>query len=256
MPVLFIGHGSPMNALETNAFTKMLGQMAAKIQMPKVILVVSAHWMTQGTWVLGMDKPKTIHDFHGFPQELFNVRYPAPGSPETASLISSAVTDLAIHQDLEKWGFDHGTWSVLRHMYPIAQVPVVQLSLDMTKAPEYHFKIGQQLAKLRDQGVLIIGSGNLVHNLRKIDWNPQAPPREWALESDLWFKQSLEARDFRALNTDYHQSLAGQLSIPTMDHFLPLPYILGASDSEDELRFEFEEIHHASISMRTFGFWA
>ncbi len=255
MPVLFIGHGSPMNALEDNSFTKMLGQLAAKIQKPKAILMVSAHWMTEGTWVLGMDKPKTIHDFYGFPKELSDIQYPALGSPETAGLIQRTVIDPKVNTDLEMWGLDHGTWSVLRHMYPKAEVPVIQMSLYMARTPEYHLKIGQQLSKLRDQGILIIGSGNLVHNLRKIDWNTYAKPHSWAIESDMWFKYSLEARNFSALTNDFHKTEAGKLSIPTMDHFLPLHYILGASDSKDELIFEFEEIHNASIAMRTFGFW-
>lgn len=256
MPVLFIGHGSPMNAIEDNAFTKMLAQLAAKIQKPKAILVVSAHWMTEGTWVLGMDKPRTIHDFYGFPQALFDIQYPALGSPETADFIQRTVHDPKINNDLEMWGLDHGAWSVLRHMYPKADVPVVQLSLNMAKSPEYHFHVGQQLSTLRDQGILIIGSGNLVHNLGRIDWNTYAKPHDWAVECDAWFKETLEARDFSALINDYHQTEAGRLSIPTMDHFLPLHYVLGASDSTDDLRFEFQEIHNASISMRTFGFWS
>lgn len=255
MPVLFIGHGSPMNALENNSFTKMLRTLSAKIHKPKAILVISAHWMSEGTWVLGMDKPKTIHDFYGFPQELFDIQYPAPGSPETATLIESTVTDPKINNDLEMWGFDHGTWSVLRHMYPKADIPVLQMSLYMARSPDYHFQIGQQLSKLRDQGVLIVGSGNLVHNLRKIDWDTYAKPHDWAIETDQWFKKKLESRDFNSMIKEYHATEAGKLSIPTMDHFLPLHYILGASDSKDQLRFEFEELHNASISMRTFGFW-
>lgn len=255
LPVLFIGHGSPMNAIESNDYTQMLNILAAKIAKPKAILMVSAHWMTEGTWVLGMDKPKTIHDFYGFPQELFDVQYPAPGSPQTAALVQNAVHNPRINLDTEMWGLDHGAWSVLRHMYPQADVPVVQLSLYMARAPEYHYKIGEQLKSLRDQGVLIIGSGNLVHNLRKLDWNTHAPPYPWAVECDQWFKEKLEARDFQALTYDYHKTEAGRLSIPTMDHFLPLHYILGASDATDTLTFEFEEIHNASIAMRTFGFW-
>ena len=255
MPVLFAGHGSPMNALENNAYTKMLGRLAAQIQKPKAILMVSAHWMTEGTWVLGMNKPKTIHDFYGFPQELFDIQYPAVGSPETAHLIQAAVSEPKINTDLDMWGLDHGTWSVLRHMYPKADVPVVQLSLYMARSPEYHIKIGEQLSKLREQGILIIGSGNLVHNLGKIDWDTYAKPHDWAIESDSWFKKTLMARDFSALTYDFHKTAAGKLSIPTMDHFLPLHYILGASDSKDELIFEFEEIHNAAIAMRTFGFW-
>lgn len=255
MPVLFVGHGSPMNALENNSFTQMLGALAGKIQKPKAILMVSAHWMSEGTWVLGTDRPKTIHDFYGFPKALFDIQYPAPGSPELARLVQATVTDPRVNNDLEMWGFDHGAWSVLRHMYSEADVPTIQMSLYMARPPEYHFSIGRQLAKLRDQGVLIIGSGNLVHNLRQMDWNTHAKPHDWAVEYDAWLKTRLEARDFDALIKDYHKSEAGKLSVPTMDHFLPLHYILGAADSTDELRFEFEELHNAAISMRTFGFW-
>ena len=255
MPVLFVGHGSPMNALENNSFTKMLEKLAGKIQKPKAILMISAHWMTEGTWVLGMDKPKTIHDFYGFPQALFDIQYPASGSPEVAKLIQGAVVNPQINNDLEMWGFDHGGWSVLRHMYPKADVPVIQLSLYMARSPEYHFQIGQQLEKLRDQGVLIIGSGNLVHNLQRLDWDTHAKPHDWAVEYDAWLKLKIENRDFEALLKHYHSTEAGKLSIPTMDHFLPVHYILGAANAKDELHFEFEEIHNASISMRTFGFW-
>ena len=255
MPVVFVGHGSPMNALEKNSYTQMLAQLAGKVQKPAAILMISAHWMSEGTWVLGIEKPKTIHDFYGFPKELFEIQYPAVGSPETAKLITHTVIDPKINIDLEMWGFDHGTWSVLRHMYPNANIPVVQLSLYMARAPEYHFKIGQQLSKLRDQGLLIMASGNLVHNLRQIDWNTYAKPHDWAVEFDSWLKAKLEARDFQSLTNDYHKTESGKLSIPTMDHYLPLHYILGAADSQDELQFEFEEIHNAAISMRTFGFW-
>jgi 4,5-DOPA dioxygenase extradiol len=256
MPVLFVGHGSPMNAIENNSYTKMLKALGEKIPRPKAILVISAHWMTKGTWVLGMDKPKTIHDFHGFPKELYDVQYPAPGKPQVAQELSQIITQPKIGIDQNGWGLDHGTWSVLRHMYPLADVPVLQLSLDLSQPPEYHFHIGQQLAKLRDEGVLILGSGNLVHNLHLIDWNTYAKPFAWASEYDLWLKDKLMGRDFSSLKKDFLSSEAGRLSNPTVDHFLPVHYILGASDSKDELKFEFEEIHHASISMRTFGFWA
>ena len=255
LPVLFIGHGSPMNAIETNDFTKMLSSLAAKIERPKAVLMLSAHWMTEGTWVLGMNQPKTIHDFYGFPQPLFDIQYPAPGSPLIARQVQTTVSEPKVNIDLEMWGFDHGAWLVLRHMYPLADVPVVQMSLDMARPPEHHFHIGQQLSKLRDQGILVVGSGNLVHNLQRMDWNTHAEPRDWALECDQWFKTKLESRDFLALTKDFHKTDAGKLSIPTMEHFLPLHYVLGASNKTDELRFEFEEIHNASISMRTFGLW-
>lgn len=255
LPVLFIGHGSPMNAIETNNFSRMLNNLGQKIPTPKSILMVSAHWESEGTWVLGMDKPKTIHDFYGFPQELFDIQYPAPGSSETAKIIQNTIIDPKIHNDLNRWGFDHGSWSVLRHLYPLPNIPVTQISIDMSRPTEYHFKIGQQLSQLRNQGVLIIGSGNLVHNLGRINWDTYAKAHEWAIEFDQWTEKKLEERDFTALNNDFHKTEAGKLSVPTMDHYLPLQYILGASDSKDELHFEFEEIQNASISMRTFGFW-
>lgn len=255
LPILFIGHGSPMNAIANNSFTKMLNRLAAKFNKPKAILVVSAHWMTQGTWVLGMEQPKTIHDFYGFPQELFDVDYPAPGSLQLAQQINQIIKDPGIQIDTHEWGLDHGTWSVLKHLYPNADTPVLQLSLDMSRSGEYHFDLGQQLSKLRDQGVLIVASGNLVHNLKLLNWNMQAQPFEWAVEYDLWLKSKLESRDFKALTNNFISTHAAKLSVPTLDHFLPLHYILGAVDKNDELKFEFEEIHHGSISMRTFGFW-
>ena len=256
MPVLFIGHGSPMNAIAQNDYTEMLNHLSAKIKKPKAIVMISAHWMTEGTWVLGMDHPKTIHDFYGFPQKLFDVQYGAPGSLETAQLVQNAVTQQKVNIDLEQWGFDHGTWTVLRHMYPAADIPVVQLSLDRARDPEYHFKIGQELSKLRDAGILIVGSGNIVHNLQRLEWDANAKPYDWATKFDEWIQQKLEARDFDAILKDYHKTEAGKLSVPTMEHYLPMHYILGAAHAKDELRFEFTEIQNASIAMRTFGFWA
>lgn len=256
MPVLFIGHGSPMNALANDKYTKTLFKLGKKIPLPKAILVISAHWMTQGTWVTEMEKPKTIYDFSGFPEELYKVRYPAPGSPEFAKVIRETVKDPKIHGDSKDWGLDHGTWSVLKHMYPDANIPVLQLSLDLTKTPEYHFKIGQELAKLREMGVLILGSGNLVHNLRAIRWEPDPMPFEWASEFDEWIKNRLEARDFDALMNRFSDTQAGKLSVPTLDHYYPLHYILGSSNAQDELNFEFEEIQNGSISMRCLSFSA
>ena len=252
MPVLFIGHGSPMNAVDDNPFTRTLKSIADKLPPPRAILMVSAHWMTEGTWVTGMAKPRTIHDFGGFPQKLFDVRYPAAGSPETAQAVQAIVREPNVRNDLEMWGLDHGTWSVLKHMYPNADVPVVQLSLDLSRPPEFHFKLGQQLAKLRAEGVLIAGSGNLVHNLRVIDWKTHAPALPWAIEYDAWLKERLTQGDYSAVMNDFHKTEAGKLSVPTLDHYYPLHYVLGAAGAGDELRFEFEEIHNASIAMRTF----
>lgn len=251
MPVLFIGHGSPMNAIDTNEFTRTLTTLGKNLPKPKAILVVSAHWMTEGSWVTEMATPKTIHDFHGFPQALFDIRYPAPGSPETAKLIQEMTSQPKIHGDHEMWGLDHGTWSVLRHMYPEANTPVLQLSLNMSQPPEYHFNLGKQLAKLRDKGVLILGSGNLVHNLRQIRWEPDAKPYDWAVEYDEWLKNKLLGRDFHAVLNDFHSTTAGRLSVPSLDHYLPLHYILGAATDRDELKFEYEELQNGSISMRS-----
>lgn len=252
MPVLFIGHGSPMNAIEINNYTKTLNALGKNLPKPKAILMVSAHWMTEGTYITEMQNPKTIHDFYGFPQKLFDVQYPAPGSPEIAKLVQETVLDPKVHGDKEMWGLDHGTWSVLRHMYPDADIPVMQLSIYMAQPPEYHVKLGQQLSKLRDQGVLILGSGNLVHNLRQIKWEPNAQPFDWAIEFDQWLKEKLVDRDFKAVQNDFHKTKAGKLSVPTLDHYLPLHYILGAADSRDELKFEYEEMQNGSISMRSF----
>lgn len=254
MPVLFIGHGSPMNAIETNAYTKTLSQLGRRLPKPQAILVVSAHWMTEGTFVTEMAKPKTIHDFYGFPQELFDVQYPAPGSPEIARVIRETIIDPQVHGDREMWGLDHGTWSVLRHLYPAADIPVLQLSIYMSQPPEYHVKIGKQLSKLRERGVLILGSGNLVHNLRQIRWEPNAQPFDWAVEFDEWLKKRIIDRDFQAVQNDYHTTRAGQLSVPSMDHYFPVHYVLGATDEKDQLTFEYEEMQNGSISMRSFSF--
>lgn len=253
MPVLFIGHGSPMNAIDSNLYTQTLNALAPKIPKPRAILVISAHWMTEGTWITEMSQPKTIHDFYGFPQALFDVQYPAPGSPDVAKLVQQTILEPKIHGDTEKWGLDHGTWSVLRHMYPDAHIPVLQLSLNMKQPIEYHIRLGHELTKLRDKGILIIGSGNLVHNLRTIRWEPEAQPYDWALEFDEWLKTKLNDRDFSTVLNDFHKTKAGQLSIPTLEHYLPLHYVLGAADAKDKLSFEFEEMQNGSISMRSFS---
>ena len=252
-PVLFIGHGSPMNAIADNAYTRTLvtlGQELLKMP-PKAILVISAHWMTRGTFVTRMSHPKTIHDFGGFPRELFEVQYPAPGSPEIADLVRTTIP--SVGADEAEWGLDHGTWSVLKHLVPNANVPVLQLSLSLYDSPAYHLKLGQQLKELREKGVLILSSGNLVHNLRKIQWDEKAKPYDWAVEFDQWIARKIEQRDAQAIVNEALISEAGKLSSPTPEHFLPIYYILGASDSKDELKTEFEEMQNASISMRSFS---
>lgn len=252
MPSLFIGHGSPMNAIETNAFTETLNKLGKNLPRPKAILCISAHWMTNGTWVTEMDSPPTIHDFYGFPQALFDVQYPAAGSLEVAQEVKSASTLAQVLGDKVDWGLDHGTWSVLRHLYPNADIPVLQLSLNMNEGPEYHFKLAQDLAKLRSKGIMIVGSGNMVHNLRMLDWSKNAKPHDWAIEFDEWMKDKIAKRDYKALTVEFLDSQAGKLSNPTLDHYYPLLYALGAGLDEDELRFEYEEIQNASISMRSF----
>lgn len=253
MPVVFIGHGNPMNALRDTPFTKALAQLGKDLPKPKAILCISAHWMSEGTFVTHMAQPKTIHDFHGFPRELFDVQYPAPGDPVVADYICAESKDPKIHPDNDAWGIDHGTWSVLKHMYPAADIPVLQLSMYMARPPEYHFILGQKLRKLREQGILIIGSGNIVHNLRVINFNDNAAPFDWAVEFDTWVKEKLQAKDYSAIIHDAKQSDAGKLSIPTLDHWYPLLYILGASYETDKLKFEYEGIENASISMRCFS---
>lgn len=253
-PVLFLGHGSPMNAIQENGFTRSLGELGRRLEQPKAILCVSAHWMTEGTWVTRMPKPRTIHDFYSFPKPLFDVQYPAPGSPEVADMIHEEIREPQVKAEDTNWGLDHGTWSVLRHMYPQANIPVLQLSIDMSQGPEYHFRLGQQLRKFRDRGILIVGSGNIVHNLRQIDFSSNAKPFDWAVEFDEWVKERLIAEDHRGLLTDATRTEAGKLSVPTPDHYYPLLYVLGATDSRDQLRFEHEEIQNGSISMRCLSY--
>jgi 4,5-DOPA dioxygenase extradiol len=252
MPVLFIGHGSPMNALANNDYTHALETLKTSIETPKAILMISAHWMTEGSWVTRMEHPKTIHDFGGFPKALFDIQYPAPGMPSLADMIIKTISSPHIDADENEWGLDHGTWSVLRHLYPDANIPVLQLSMDMTKPAEYHYEIGKQLKFFRNQGVLIIGSGNIVHNLRQIDWDENAKAFDWAVEFDQWVKEKAVSHDFNSLVSEFSKSKIGQLSVPTPDHYYPLLYILGAVDKEDKLSFPYEGMQNASISMRSF----
>lgn len=252
MPVIFVGHGNPMNAIEDNAFTRSLGSLGQDLPVPKAILVVSAHWLSAGTWVTRMDQPKTIHDFRGFPQELFDVRYPAPGSPELAAHIQTLSTKRKIQGD-DSWGLDHGTWAVLNKMYPKADIPVLQLSIDMSESGEFHLELGKVLSSLREQGVLILGSGNIVHNLRHAAWDKPLQGYDWAHEFDSWVKNRLAVGDYKSLANDFMKTQAGVLSVPTPDHYLPLLYVLGAADANrDELHYAYEGYDMGSISMRTF----
>ena len=198
MPAVFFGHGSPMNTLEYNRYTDAWRRLGEILPEPKAILAVSAHWMTRGTAVTAMDRPRTIHDFGGFPQELFEFQYPAPGSPHLAARVRELIAPINVQQD-QSWGLDHGTWSVLAHVFPKANVPVVQLSLDAGQPPRYHYELGARLAPLRDEGVLIIGSGNVVHNLVRIQWAVDAKPYDWAARFNETVRTHLAAREHRAL---------------------------------------------------------
>ncbi|GAA4362410.1 4,5-DOPA dioxygenase extradiol [Hymenobacter saemangeumensis] len=255
MPVLFIGHGSPMNALEDNAFTRRLRQLGQQLRegpRPNTILVVSAHWQTRGTFVTGNQRPATIHDFGGFPQALFDMQYPAPGSPTLAQSIVEHVEEVHSTND---WGLDHGTWTVLHHLYPQADVPVLQLSLDYTKPLDWHFDFARQLQFLRERGVLIVGSGNIVHNLRESMprfMNSDPRPHAWATEFDHWFKSQVEGGDYRALVRYEQAGASGRLAVPTLDHYLPTLYTLGLAGRQEPVQHLFEEVSYGGISMRTF----
>ncbi|GAA4382962.1 4,5-DOPA dioxygenase extradiol [Hymenobacter koreensis] len=254
MPVLFIGHGSPMNALEDNAFTrriKKLGEDIRQRQKPNAILVVSAHWLTRGSFVTLNERPETIHDFGGFPQELFAMQYPAPGSPEYAKQAMELVPDL---HGSDEWGLDHGTWTVLHHLFPAADVPVFQLSLDLYKTAAQHFALASQLQKLRERGVLIVGSGNVVHNLRQSMpklMAGDATPHDWATEFDEWVKTKIDQRDFRSLFDVQNAGASGALSVPTPDHYWPLMYTLALAEKDEPITHAFEEVGYGGISMRT-----
>lgn len=250
-PVLFIGHGSPMNGIEDNEFSRTWTKFGAEIPKPKAVLVVSAHWLTNGTQITAMEIPKTIHDFGGFPKALFEVQYPAKGSPalakETANLLQS--THIGLDHD---WGLDHGTWTVVRHMYPNADIPVLQLSIDYSKPPQYHFDLAKQLKALRNKGVLIIGSGNMVHNLVMVAWDKLQEPEfgfDWAIEMNAIFKEKIRNRDYTSL-IDYKKlNAAAQLAIPTPDHYYPLLYSLALQDDQDEVNFFNDKAVGGSLTM-------
>lgn len=246
MPALFIGHGSPMNAIEDNEFTRSWAEVAESLPRPRAILCVSAHWETAGTRVTAMDGPRTIHDFGGFPRQLFEVRYPAPGSPDLARLVQETVYQVPVRLDFD-WGLDHGAWSVLCRMFPNADVPVIQLSLDRTREPAFHYELGKQLKSLRRKGVLIIGSGNMVHNLRMIAWQDVA--YDWAVEIDQKIRRAIVAGDHDSLIHYRTIGEAARLAVPTNEHFLPLLYLLGLQDDDDEVAFFADKVTLGSISM-------
>lgn len=251
MPVLFIGHGSPMNGIEDNAFSKTWAKLGAEIRKPRAVLVVSAHWLTNGTHITAMEAPKTIHDFGGFPQALFDVQYPAPGSPELALETSKLITSTSVGLDHD-WGLDHGTWTVVRHMYPDADIPVLQLSIDYSKPPQYHYDLAKELAALRKKGVLIIGSGNMVHNLRMVAWDKLNEPEfgyDWAKEINQVFKDKIVEGDVKSLIHYEKLGSAAKLAIPTPDHYYPLLYSLGLQDKNDSINFFNDKAVGGSLTM-------
>jgi 4,5-DOPA dioxygenase extradiol len=251
MPVLFLGHGSPMNAIEDNIFVKAFQELGNSIPTPKAIICVSAHWFTNGTMVTAMDFPSTIHDFGGFPKELYEVQYNAKGERELAKTTKEILKPIEVKLDYD-WGLDHGAWSVLKHLYPKADIPVIQLSIDYRKGPEYHFELAQKLKNLREKGVLIVGSGNIVHNLGLLDFpnlNKENYGFDWALESKNKINDWIIDGDLKSLIDYRNKGRAINLSIPTPEHFLPLIYALGLKQKSDSISIFNDQMVGGSISM-------
>ncbi|MGH8168375.1 MAG: 4,5-DOPA dioxygenase extradiol [Woeseiaceae bacterium] len=249
MPALFFGHGNPLNALEDNSWTRSWAALGAELPRPKAVLSVSAHWYLPATAVTAMPEPRTIHDFGGFPRALFDVQYPAPGAPELARRVAELLAPTPVAMD-DRWGLDHGTWSVLVHVYPEADIPVVQLSIDEAKSANWHFELAKRLQPLRDEGVLIIGSGNLVHNLHTYSWGERtAKPYEWAVHFETMARGHLLAGDFEPLIAYERLGRDALLAVPTPDHYLPLIYVLAQYQLGEPVRFPVEGFDGGSISM-------
>lgn len=248
MPVFFFGHGSPMNAIEQNEFTQGWKNSILNLPKPNAILCISAHWETKGTFVTAMEKPKTIHDFGGFPQALFDVQYPAPGDLALANDIKSTIKKTTVEHDLE-WGLDHGTWSILNVIYPEANIPVLQMSIDYTQSAQYHYDLAKELAALRKKGVLIIGSGNIVHNLGMLAWNEPTKGFDWAVDANTKVKNFITNRDHKSLINFRDQGPEFKLSIPTPEHYLPLLYVLALQGEKQNASFFNDKTVMGSISM-------
>ena len=251
MPALFLGHGSPMNAIEENEFVQGFRKVGKEISKPNAVLVVSAHWETKGTFVTAMENPKTIHDFGGFPKELYEVQYPAPGSPELAMETKSIIRKTEIGLDVY-WGLDHGAWSVVKHMYPNADVPVIEMSLDYSLTPEYHYELAKELGLLRKKGVLIVGSGNMVHNLRMVDWRRLDETDygyDWAIEASEKMKKYILSGDYKRLLNYRSQGKEFDMAIPTPEHYLPLLYTLALKEENEVVRLFNDKAVGGSLSM-------
>lgn len=249
MPTLFIGHGSPMNGIENNEFSQSWAELAKNIPVPKAVLVVSAHWYTHGTFVTAMDFPSTIHDFGGFPQALFDVQYPAPGDPELATEIPNLIHSTPVGLDHD-WGLDHGTWTVVKHMYPNADIPVLQLSIDYTKSPEQHYEIAKEIYALRKKGILVIGSGNMVHNLRMLSWEMiNGGGYDWTIEMNDKLKNLIANGDHQPLINYRNLGTDAMLAIPTPEHYLPLIYTLGMKNDKEAVSFFNDKAVGGSLTM-------
>jgi 4,5-DOPA dioxygenase extradiol len=256
MPVLFLGHGSPMNAIEENQFVDGFRNIAKTLPEPNAIICISAHWYINGTKVTAMKMPRTIHDFGGFPRELYSVQYPAPGSPELALETKHLLSPVLVELD-EKWGLDHGAWSVIKHLFPGADVPVIELSIDYSKSPEYHYALAKQLGTLRNKGILFVGSGNIVHNLGLVDWQNFEKDNfsfDWAIEAKETINRWLMDGDLMSVINYRKQSTAIQLAVPTPDHYIPLIYTLGLKDGTDKTDFFNDKMVAGSLSMTSLKF--
>lgn len=250
IPALFIGHGSPMNAIERNDFTKTLQNLGQKLTRPKAILCISAHWITKGTFVDVSPNPKMIYDMYGFPKELYEIKYPVRGSPYFANEITKLVTTTTIRKNTD-WGLDHGTWSVLKHLFPKADVPTFQLSINYNQSMQYHFDLARQLKALRKKGVLIVGSGNLTHNLSIVDLTDiNAKPADWAVDFDSKIKQHIDNRNYKGIINYQKIGNPAKLAVPEPSHYIPLIYTLALQDKEDEISYFYDKFHYGTLSMR------
>jgi len=254
MPALFVGHGSPMYAIEPNQYTQAWESLAKKIPRPKAIVMISAHWLTRGIWITAMEQPKTIHDFGGFPQALFDIEYPAPGSPGLAQHIKGLLNPQFANVTLEEseWGIDHGSWSILKYMYPQADIPVIQMSIDASLTPEQHVTLGRKLQILRDENILIISSGNVVHNLQLIAWKNNTPTPAWAIQFNDFFKTHLLSNDLDPLIDWQSAGPDAHLAIPTPEHYLPALYTFGLKKPSESASIFTDGIEMSSISMLSF----
>jgi len=252
MPAVFLGHGSPMNTLQRNRFTETWARIGEAVPRPKAILAISAHWYRRGAAVTAMQAPATIHDFGGFPQELFDVQYPAPGDPVLAGRVHDLLAPVPVPLD-EAWGLDHGTWSVLAHAFPKADVPVVQLAINRTQPPAFHYALGKRLAPLRDEGVLIVGSGNVVHNLRAVRWEPGAAAYDWAESFNASVRECLARRNHGPLIEYESFGRPAQLSVPTPDHYLPLLYVIALQEPGEAVTLPVDGIENGSLGMLCAG---